>query len=84
MRAEPKGGPDGSRLMSKGPFMFKPDSFVLKYEIILSLWPEEPSYGKCKGNTRSLNHSSVARSGTVISVCFFLTQLGRVSNVASG
>lgn len=84
MRAEPKGGHDGSRLLSKGPFMFKPDSFVLKYEVILSLWPEEPLYGKCKGNTRSLNHSSVARSGTVISVCIFLTQLESVSNVTSG
>lgn len=71
MRGEPEGGRDGSRLMSRGQFVFKPDSSVLKYERILSLWPVGPSYWQCRETTRSLSHSSVARSGPVISICVF-------------
>lgn len=41
VRAEPKGGHYRQRLMSEGQFIFKPDSFVLKYEIMLSLWHVE-------------------------------------------
>lgn len=71
VRGEPEGGRDRSRLMSRGQFVFKPDSSVLKYERILSLWPVEPSYWQCRGTTRSLSHSSVARSGPVISIRVF-------------
>lgn len=41
MRAEPKDARYQRRPMSKGGLIFKPDSFVLKYEIMLSLWPVE-------------------------------------------
>lgn len=37
VRAEPKDGHYRQRPMSKGQLIFKPDSFVLKYEIMLSL-----------------------------------------------
>lgn len=41
VRAEPKDARYQRRPMSKGRLIFKPDSFVLKYEIMLSLWPVE-------------------------------------------
>lgn len=41
VRAESKDGHYRQRLMSKGQFIFKPDSFVLKYETMLSLWRAE-------------------------------------------
>jgi len=38
--------------MSEGQFIFKPDSFVLKYEIMLSLWHVESQYWKYKWTTQ--------------------------------